>query len=108
MIYARWARVSSAHAAEYGAILKTDLLPAIKKAGIKSYSACQVMLGTEAPQRLLLVGIDNWAFFDRPAALTSAMREEALTKMRELTVDAREDVYRFRPELSYLPPAAKK
>jgi hypothetical protein len=106
MIYARWARASSAHSAEYGAILKSDLLPAVKKGGIKSYSVWQVRLGTEMPQYLLLAGIDNWAFFDRPSSLTNSMKQEAVAKMSDLTTDAREDVYRLRPELSYLP--AKK
>ena len=111
MIFVRWVRVSSGHGSEYVDVLKSDLLPAVKKARYKSYSVWQAMLGTELPQYLLVEGLDNWAFFDGPNPLIGAMGQDGyqryLSKTRQVTVDAREDVYRFRPELSYLPAITK-
>jgi hypothetical protein len=112
MLFVRWVRVSSGHGSEYVDVLKSDLLPAVKKARYKSYSVWQAMLGTELPQYLLVEGLDNWAFFDGPNPLIGAMGQDAyqryLSKTRQVTVDAREDVYRFRPELSYLPSPPRK
>jgi hypothetical protein len=107
MLFVRWVRVSSGHLGEYEGIVKNEILPGLKKAGIKSFSVWQVDFGAPTPQLVLIEGIDNWAFFDRANPLKAAVGQEAyertLTKAQAITVELREDLYRFRPELSYLP-----
>ena len=109
MIVARWVRLAPGHGSEYVAATKSDILPAVKKAGIKSYSFWQVVFGAQQSQYLALIGIDNWASFDRPDPTVAAMGNEAYqrfrAKTRPIMVEAREDVYRFSPETSYLPAA---
>jgi hypothetical protein len=110
MLFARWVRVSAGHADDYAAIQKADLPPAFRKAGLKFASVWQVVFGSQLSQFLQLAGSEKWAALDGPDPASQAMGEEALAryrmKIRPLIVEAHEDVYRFRPELSYLP--AKK
>jgi len=112
MLFVKWVHVSYGHGSEYVDILKSDLIPAVTKARYKSYSVWQAVLGTEAPQYLLVEGLDNWASFDGANPLVGAMGQDGyqryLSKTRQLIVSSRGDIYRFRPELSYLPSATKK
>jgi hypothetical protein len=113
MIVARWVRLAGrGHGQEYTASIKTELLPAVGKAGIKSYSLWQVWFGTEQSQYLSLLPLDHWALFDQPDPIVTAMGNESYQRYRNKTTpivaEVREDVYRFRPELSYLPSPARK
>jgi len=107
---AHWVRMSPGHGREYTDAVTSDWLPAVKKSGLKPFSLWQVWFGSQQSQYLSLIGIDNWAFFDRPDPIAAAMGNEAYqrygAKIRPAMVEASEEVYRFRPELSYLP--AKK
>jgi hypothetical protein len=113
MMIARWVRLAGpGHGQEYTAAIKTDLLPSVRKAGIKSFSLWQVWFGTEQSQYLSLIALDKWASLDQSDPIVAAMGNEAYqrygNKTTPMIAQVREDVYRFRPELSYLPSPAKK
>src|SRR5580700_4817062 len=108
MMILRWVRLAGpGHGQDYTAAIKTDLLPSVRKSGIKSYSLWQVWFGTEQSQYLSLLPLDHWALFDQPDPIVTAMGNESYQRYRNKTTpivaEVREDVYRFRPELSYLP-----
>jgi len=113
MMIARWVQLAGpGHGQEYAGIVRTDLLPSVRKAGIKSFSLWQVWFGAEQSQYLSLIALNQWASLDQPDPIVAAMGNEAYQRYRNKTTpivaQVREDVYRFRPELSYLPSPAKK
>jgi len=104
----RWMSVPLGHAQESIDLMKSDLLPAVKKSGITDFSIWRAFFGTRQGQIVRFEGIEGWAVFDKPDPVAVAAGDTAyqrfLSKANPLMTEAREDVYRFRPELSYLPP----
>jgi len=106
MIVVDWLRVQPGKGAEFHALAKSDLLPMMKKAGVKFFFVAQTAYGAPITGMEVVVGITNWASLDGPSPFMS-MGEEASRRYFEkrvaLTVARTEDVYRFRADLSYLP-----
>jgi hypothetical protein len=108
MLITRWVTPLPGRGPDYTSLFKSDLLPAISKAGVKTFSMWQVRFGGERSQFLELVPIEDWATFDKPDRIAAAMGHSAYdqfqTKIRPMLAEVRLDAYRFRAELSYLPP----
>lgn len=94
---------------EYMALVKSEVLPAAKKAGVKSYTVSQERYGAPNTEFVSISGLNNWADLDGGLWIQKAMGEEGyqrfLLKLRTLTVEAEATMYRFVPESSYLPAA---
>jgi hypothetical protein len=96
---------------EYLALVKSDILPAAQKGGLKLYEFSETMYGAPNTEVTSIVGMDNWAALDGGYGVEKALGKEGYealrAKIRPLIVHSEYDEYRFQPELSYLAPVAK-
>lgn len=97
---------------DYLALIKSDILPAVKKSGAKDYSIGETRYGGSSSQITSVLGFDKWADLDEGVGAQKALGKDGyqglLVKVRPLIVSSQSDVYRFQPDLSYLPPATAK
>jgi len=97
---------------EYLALVKSDILPAAQKSGMKLYEFSETLYGGPNTEVTSVVGMDHWADLDGGYGVEKALGKEGYealrVKIRPLIVHSEYDEYRFQPELSYLaPPVAK-
>lgn len=89
------------------ALIKSDLLPAVKAAGRKTFLVMTTRFGGSTREFQIASDMDGWSMYDAPIAVRKAMgddRYEAyLKKMRALLTDGRYDVYRYDENVSYQP-----
>ncbi len=92
---------------EYLALVKSELLPAIKKSGVKSYTVVRTRYGGPRAELISAAGMDSWADLDGTSPIVKAMGADAyqkyLNKIRPLMQDAEYNVFRYQPELSFRP-----
>ena len=97
---------------DYLALVKSDILPAVKKSGSKDYSIAQSRFGEPAAVITSVLGFNNWADLDGGLGVQKALGKEGyhsfLLKLTPLIVSSQFDIYRFQPDLSYLPPTTAK
>lgn len=109
MIVLNWVRVPPGKGAEYRALMKSDALPMLKKAGVKFFFVAQASFGAPITEMESVRGIPNWAALDEQDPFNS-MGEEASQRYRAkvlaLAVERRQEIYRFRADLSYAPAPA--
>jgi len=102
-------RVRPEKIGEYLALVKSEVVPAAKKAGVKLYSTSQVRYGGSNTEFVVVSGLNAWADLDGGLFIQKAMGEDGyqrfLLKLRPLTIDSEANLYRFVPESSYLPAA---
>jgi hypothetical protein len=95
---------------DYIALIKSDVLPGMKKSG-QSFSIGESRFGAPGSTVTSVVGFNNWADIDGTIGLEKGIGKEAyrdfLKKLRPLVISTQSDIYRFQPDLSYLPQAAK-
>ena len=97
---------------DYLAMVKADVLPAIKKSGQNFFSISQGRYGEPNSVVTSVLGINNWGDLDGGVGAQKGMSKaefSALTmKVGSLVVSSQYDILRFQPDLSYLPgPPAK-
>ena len=106
MITITWMRSQLGKGSEFQTLAKSDLLPLMKKAGMTLFFVAQTVFGGPSSDYAIFTTLASWAVLDGPGPLMS-MGEEAYQRYRRkrnaLMVSREENVYRFRPELSYLP-----
>lgn len=93
---------------EFMSVLKGELLPAVKKAGVKSFGVARVRYGAPGSEFRSVMGFNSWADLDEsPGPIVSAMGEakyrEFVARITPLVVESQYDMYRFMPDLSYVP-----
>jgi hypothetical protein len=95
--------------AEYTAIVQDELMPALKKGGAKSFAVRRVRFGAPTNEFYTSMRVDNWAEAGGPNIARSAMGEEAyqrmVAKLTAITLVREQDVFRYRGDLSYVPPS---
>jgi hypothetical protein len=96
---------------DYLALAKSDILPAIKKSGAKDFTMAQGRFGEPSSTITSVLGFSNWAELDAGIGPVKALGKDGyaalVAKVGSLIVSAQYDLYRFQPDLSYLPPPAK-
>lgn len=101
-------RVHSGGNEEFAAVVKNELVPALKKSGVKTLLARRTMLGAVGDYNFV-EGFEKWAEMDNPESLSKVMGAEAFRKMEDKLnglVTLREDtVWRYQPDMSYFPGA---
>jgi hypothetical protein len=106
MITITWMHSQSGKGGEFQALAKSDLLPLMKKAGMKFFFVAQTVFGGPSSNYAIVTALPSWAALEGPGPLMS-MGEEAYqryrTKRNALMVSREENVYRFSEDLSYLP-----
>jgi hypothetical protein len=105
MITITWMRSQLGKGGEFQTLAKSDLLPLMKKAGMKLFFVAQTVFGGPSSDYAIFTTLASWALLDGPGPLMS-MGEEAYqryrTKRNALMVSREENVYRFCEDLSYL------
>ncbi len=101
-------RVKGGSADEFSAVVKNELIPALKKADVKTIVARRTLLGGQG-DFYFAEGFQKWAEMDAPENLPKIMGQEAFRKMEDKLnqiVTLREDtIYRYQADLSYYPGA---
>ena len=97
---------------DYLALVKSDVLPAAQKGGLKTWVFSETRYGGANTAVSSVAGMDSWADLDGGFGVEKGLGHDGyqalLAKVRALIVQSQADVYRFQPDLSYLPPAPAK
>ena len=97
---------------EYLDLIKNEIVPAIKKGGTTDYSYAEGRLGESNLTVTSVVGFNSWADLDAGVGAQKGLSKDGyqdlVAKVRSLIVQSQFDVYRYEPDLSYLPPTAAK
>ena len=105
MITITWMRSQLGKGGEFQTLAKSDLLPLMKKAGMKFFFVAQAVFGAPSSDYAIFTTLASWAVLDGPGPLMS-MGEEAYQRYRRkrnaLMVSREENVYRFCEEMSCL------
>jgi hypothetical protein len=92
---------------EFRALLKAELLPAVHKAGLTTFGIARTMYGGPRNEFRGVSAISSWADLDGTSPIVKAMGQAAYdsfaAKVGALTLENEYNVYRFMPDLSYLP-----
>jgi hypothetical protein len=101
-------RVKGGSADDFSAVVKNDLIPALKKADMKTLHARRTLLGGVGDY-YFAEGFQKWAEMDAPENLPKIMGQEPYRKMMDKLnqiVTLREDtIWRYQADLSYYPSA---
>ncbi len=101
MVEVTWLRLQLGKGAEYRTLAKNELLPSEKQMGRKFLYIGNVAFGDYAGQEMIVGGLSKWAEFDGES--TPESYQKYLAKANAMAISRKRDVYRFLPELSYLP-----
>ena len=105
-------RVRPDKISEYLGMVKGEVLPAAKKAGLSLYTVSQGRYGTLSSEFVSVASLNNWGDLDGGTWIQKTMGEEGyqrfLLKLRPLTVESEATIYRFVPDSSYLPAGPRK
>lgn len=97
---------------DYLALVKSDILPAAQKGGLKFYQFSETRYGASNSQVTSIVPMESWGELDGGFGVQKALGKDGyqalLVKVRPLIVQSVVEEYRFLPEISYLPPATAK
>lgn len=101
-------RVRNGKANDYIAALKSDLIPALKKMGVKNFRIRQVLYGGNLNDFTTSSGFEKWTELDDASGLAKAMGgDEAMRKygekMNEIVTGRERFILRYLPDLSYFP-----
>jgi hypothetical protein len=102
-------RVRMGGSNDFDAVVKNELIPALKKAEVKMLLARRIELGGVSDYQFA-EGFEKWAEMDAPDTLPKTMGAEAFRKMMDKLnqlVTLREDtIWRYQADMSYYPGAA--
>jgi hypothetical protein len=97
--------VAAGRSADYENYLKTDLLPAIRKAQPVGYVQSRTIFGGDAGEYVSLRYIDTFAEIDKGPLLTQALGAAAAAKINAkiggLVTRQERRIIRFNPDLSF-------
>ncbi len=92
---------------DYIALMKSDVMPAVKKAGLKTYVVTRTRFGGPNSEFRSVAGVDSWADMDSPAPVVRAMGDEGyqsfVAKLGPMLVETEFSIFRYMPDLSYMP-----
>jgi len=102
-------RVVSGKMDDLLALLKSDTLPAMKKAGVTDFGAAVARYGTPVNEVHTFAAMNAWADLDGGFGVQKGLSPDAykayLAKVAPLIVASEYTVWSFKPELSYVPEA---
>jgi hypothetical protein len=99
--------IAAGRNADFESLIKTDAVPAMKKAQAKGYYVSQVVYGGNTQEYITLVAYDTFEEISKGHPFEIALGQAGVAKMMQKTVGlvTRVDRYisRFVPELSFMP-----
>jgi quinol monooxygenase YgiN len=98
---------------DFLALVKGELFPAAQRSGLKVYQVSRTRYGGPSTEFRTMAGWDKWADLDGLRAIQKAMGQEKyeqyMRKVTPMVVESQSDIYRYQPDLSYIPaPAANR
>jgi hypothetical protein len=104
-------RIKPGKGDEYLAALKNDLVPALRKMGVKSYRVRQVLWGGNTNDYTSSSGFEKWGELDGGSmtmakAMGDAAYKKYTDKMNEIVAGRERFIMRYMPDLSYYPTPA--
>jgi hypothetical protein len=106
------ARVVSGKMDELEAVLRSQLMPALKKAGTTAFGIGEARYGTPANELHSYLGLNGWGDLDAPfgarKGMTDAEFKAFLAKVTPLIESMQWDMWKYEPDLSYIVPAPAK
>jgi quinol monooxygenase YgiN len=94
---------------EMKAVLREQIVPAIKKSGATSYGVAVARYGTPANEIHSYVGLSGWADLDGPIGTEKAMSpaeyKAFMAKVQTLVESTEWTIWKYQPDLSYIPAA---
>lgn len=100
-------RVLSGKMDEVKAIFREQIFPAVKKSGATDYGVALARFGTPTTEIHSYLGISGWGDFDSPLAVEKGMSaaewKAFQAKFLPLIESTEWTVWKFHPELSYVP-----
>jgi hypothetical protein len=100
------ARIKMDKAREFYELEKNEFLPAMKNAGVHSYTFARTRFGGPNGEVRSAVGLNNWAELDGPSLVRKGMGDKYaayVAKVEGLLEEYRYDIYRLDQDLSYIP-----
>lgn len=101
--------VAPAHAAEFEAALKSEVVPALKKGKVAYYAVSQVVYGGDTNQYVTLLPVENFGALAKGHPLELVLGADGMARLTQkigATITKLErNIIRHIPELSYGPPA---
>jgi hypothetical protein len=96
---------------EYDAVIESDLMPAIRKSGMKFYVRSRTRFGGPSTEVRSVVALSSYADLDGTSPVVKAMGGQAaydkfVAKIRPFMVESEYNIYRHVPELSYTAPTS--
>ncbi|MBI2685765.1 MAG: hypothetical protein HYX27_05580 [Acidobacteria bacterium] len=94
---------------EYRALIKADVLPAMKKSGSKLFSVARVRYGGSNYEMSSVTGLDKWGDLDGEAPMVRAMGGRAtydkfVARLRPMITRSEYEMYRYLKDQSYIAP----
>lgn len=94
---------------EFLALQKSDVLPAVKKSGLKFYTFSRVRYGDPSAEFVSVAGFNGWADLDGgfgvQKGLSGAGYQQFLAKLLPLIIETQFDVFSLVSDSSYFRPA---
>jgi hypothetical protein len=92
---------------DYLDLQKNAIFPAVKKGGATAYNFAEKRFGEPGPEFVSVTGFNNWADLDDTIGAEKGLGKDAyqalLNQVRALIVQSEYYVYRYEPDLGYLP-----
>ena len=93
----------------YRELIKSEVLPAYKKAGAKVYSVARTRTGGSMFEYSSVTGLDKWADLDGETPFIKALGGQAAfdkfqAKRAAMVTRTEFEMYRFMKDQSYMPP----
>ena len=90
---------------DFEALLKSDVVPALKKGGVTYYSVSQVVFGDDVNKYVTLSAINDYAEIAKGSALERALGPEGMAKLTQkaapLITRLERRIIRYLPDLSF-------
>jgi hypothetical protein len=102
-------RVVSGKMDEVKALFRDQIVPAVKKSGASDYGAAVARFGTPANEIHSYLGLNGWADLDGSIGVEKGMSAAEFaafqSKLQPLIESTEWSMWKFQPELSYIPAA---
>jgi hypothetical protein len=100
---------ASGRGPDFEALLKSDVVPALKKGGVTYYSVAQVVFGDDVNKYMTLSLVNDYAEIAKGSPLERALGPEGMVKLTQkagpLVTRLERRIIRYLPELSFGPSA---
>jgi quinol monooxygenase YgiN len=94
---------------DYVALLKSDLLPAYRESGLRTFTVGRTRFGGSRYEMTSVTSVNHWADFDGESPLRRAMGNDGyqafLKKVRPMVDESAYGLFRYLADLSYAPAA---